>query len=114
NLEARLTQRTVVDAKDITTPWEQDSVEVPRIMQMMLFHETARGRGYTGLTHEYLGHLDLTEHIRGGRAIFVGRSSKPVSQLTLRDESAQGRVGSVQQWTWIRFVLPVDTSGDRR
>lgn len=113
NLEARLTQRTVVDAKDITTPWDQASVDVPRIMQMLLFHETARGRGYTGLTHKYLGPLDLTEHIRSGRAIFVGRANQPISQLTV-DGAASENIGAKQQWTWVRFVLPVDTRGDRR
>jgi len=114
NLEARLTQRTVVDAKDITTPWEQDSVDVPRIMQIMLFHETARGRNYTGLTHEYLGHLDLTEHLRSGRAVLVGRAEKPVSQLKLSESTNDAEMGQQQHWSWIRFVLPVDTSGDRR
>jgi hypothetical protein len=114
NLEARLTQRTVVDAKDMTTPWEQASTEVPRIMQIMLFHETARGRNYTGLTHEYLGHLDMTEHIRSGKAIFVGRSSKPISQISLENKSTNESVGETENWTWLRFVLPVDTRGDRR
>jgi len=114
NLEARLTQRTVVDAKDITTPWEQDSFDVPRIVQIMLFHETARGRNYTGLTHKYLGHLDLTEHLRSGRAVFVGRMPSPVSQLKLSETHADAAMGQVQNWSWIRIVLPVDTSNDRR
>lgn len=113
NLEARLTQRTVVDAKDLTTPWDQSSVEVPRIMQMIMFHETVRGRGYTGLTHEYLGYLDLSEHIRSGRAILVGRASTPISRLE-QDGQPVAADDVTQRWTWVRFVLPVNRSGSSR
>src|SRR5207248_540885 len=71
NLEARLTERRVEQSKDVSTRWEQDSVDIPRIMQMIMFHEAARGRSYTGLTHRYQHQLDLSEHVRLGQAILV-------------------------------------------
>ena len=39
NLEARLTDRIVVDSKDISTQWNQASHDIPQIVRMMLFHE---------------------------------------------------------------------------
>ena len=75
NLEARLTQRRVEQSKDVSTPWEKDSVDIPRIMQMLMFHDAARGINYTGLTHRYQPEIDLSEHIRLGRAVLVGRAT---------------------------------------
>jgi len=106
NLEWRLTLRTVVESKDVATPWDQASLEVPRIVQMLMFHEAARGRSYTGLTHRYQPYVDLSEHVRLGQAVLVGRAAKPMTQLQ------QGGVPladpqNTQTWTWYRLVLPV-------
>src|SRR5438094_54206 len=72
DLEARLTQRRVEQTKDISTPWEQDSTDIPRIMQMLMFHEAARGTTYTGLTHRYQPRIDLSQHVHLGQAVLVG------------------------------------------
>lgn len=108
NLEARLTQRRIEQTKDVSTPWEQDSVDVPRIVQMLMFHAAARGSSYTGLTHRYQPQIDLSEHIRLGQAVLVGRSARPV--LTLHTPAGQPLVpaGRTQHWTWYRLVIPVE------
>jgi hypothetical protein len=106
NLEWRLTLRTVVESKDVATPWDQSSVEVPRIVQMMMFHEAARGRSYTGLTNRYQPYVDLSEHVRLGEAVLVGRSAKRVAQLT-QGTSPLADPGDENVWTWYRLVLPV-------
>jgi hypothetical protein len=107
NLEARLTQRRVEQTKDVSTPWEQDSVDIPRIMQMLMFHEAARGSNYTGLTHRYQPQIDLSEHIRLGQAVLVGRAEQPA--VKLRNPSDSPLVDSMQErrWTWFRLILPV-------
>lgn len=42
NLEAVLTRRTVVDTKDLSTAWDPGSVDTPRLVQMLMFHNAAR------------------------------------------------------------------------
>lgn len=122
NLEWRLTLRTVVESKDIATPWDQASLEIPRIVQMLMFHEAARGRSYTGLTHRYQPYIDLSEHVRLGQAVLVGRGKEPLSRL-VEGTASEGRDGTrsvptteqpladpqdTNSWTWYRLVLPVE------
>jgi hypothetical protein len=106
NLEARLQQRRVAGAKDVASPWERDSTDVPRILQMLMFHEAARGSTYTGLAHRYQTFLDLSPHLKNGRAILVGRIRAPMAELISDSEpiaAAPPSEGSV----WLRLVLPV-------
>jgi len=124
NLEARLTQRRVEQSKDVSTPWEQDSVDIPRIMQMLMFHEAARGRNYTGLTHRYQPKIDLSEHVRLGQAVLVGRAASVAGTLRVppafngtstRDAGARvpttdaplAESADTNTWTWYRVILPV-------
>jgi hypothetical protein len=108
NLEARLTQRTVVLSKDVSTPWDKASIDVPRIVLMMMFHDAARGSSYTGLTNRYQPYIDLTRHVRLGRAVLVGRAEQSISRLSSNEHPlAEGT--DEQTWTWYRVVLPVGT-----
>ena len=107
NLEARLTQRTVVDAKDVSTPWDKASIDVPRILLMMMFHDAARGSSYTGLTNRYQPYLDLTDHVRLGRAVLAGRAPAGISQLQTPGGESLVDPAEMQSWTWYRIVLPV-------
>lgn len=109
NLEARLTQRTVVQARDVSTPWDRAATDVPRIVLMMMFHEAARGSSYTGLTNRYPPTIDLTDQVRLGRAVLVGRAKKPVCNLREGDQPLADDA-DVQTWTWYRLVLPVGTA----
>jgi hypothetical protein len=111
NLEARLTQRRIEQTKDVSTPWEQDSVDVPRIVQMLMFHTAARGTSYTGLTHRYQPQLDLSEHIRLGQAVLVGRCATPVLALHTPADQPLVPAHHAQYWTWFRLVIPVHGEG---
>ena len=106
NLEWRLTERRVEQTKDISTPWSQTATDVPLIMRMLMFHEAAGGRTYTGLTHGYQPEIDLSEHIRLGQAVLVGRAQEPVSKLEQGGQPIAG-AGETTTWTWYRVVLPV-------
>jgi hypothetical protein len=106
HLEARLTERTIAGSKDVSTPWDQHSTDVPRIVQMLMFHEAARGRSYTGLTHRYQSYIDLSGHVRLSRAVLAGRTQVSPTRWTsggrpLVDES------TARAATWCRIVLPV-------
>jgi hypothetical protein len=106
DLEARLTRRRVEQTKDISTPWEQDSVDVPRIIQMLMFHEAARGTTYTGLTHRYQPRIDLSQHVRLGAAVLVGRASEAVARLS-GSSAPLADAADTTTFTWYRIVLPV-------
>ena len=109
NLEARITQKTVEGAREVSTLWKRDSTDLPRIVQMLMFHEVARGRNYTGLTHRYQPYLDLSDHLRLNRAVLVGRADEPVTQLVHADGRPLAATEDMSSETWFRFVFPVST-----
>ncbi|MCA9145431.1 MAG: hypothetical protein KDB05_21695 [Planctomycetales bacterium] len=108
NFSWRLTRRHVVDIKDITTPWEQGDVDVPRILEMMMFHGVAGGDKYTQLHHRYQNYVDLSEHLTTGRAILLGQAKQPASEIELDGQNAGKSYD--QRWTYYRVVFPVDAT----
>jgi hypothetical protein len=109
NLEYRLTERSVQNSKDISTPWDQTTTDIPRIVRIMMFHEAARGRSYTGLTHRYQPYIDLSEQVRLGRAVLAGQASGQVTRLVSGGQPLAA--GSEQQaLTFCRIVFPVASS----
>ncbi len=106
NLEARITRKTIEGSREISTLWQRDSTDLPRLVQILTFHEAARGRNYTGLTHRYQPYLDLSGHLKLNRAVLVGRSAAPTSRLTQAgSDLAAGDETSSQ--TWFRVIFPV-------
>lgn len=101
-----LTRKKVsVDHKDVSTPWDRADLDVARILEMMMFHEAAGGSGYTRLQHRYQGYLDLSDHLRTGRAILVGRGERPDAELARGDASLAEHQES--QWVYYRVIYPV-------
>jgi hypothetical protein len=112
NLEARLTELTFEGSKEVSTVWKRDSNDIPRIVQMLMFHESARGRTYTGLTHRYQPGLDLSGHLGLGRAVLVGKAAESITRLVhdgsepvQQDELAQASDRTAL--TWCRVIFPV-------
>ncbi len=105
NLEWRLTRRRVVETRDVSTPWDQTSLDASRILEILMFHDAAGGRSYTDLTHRYHPYLDLSEHLRTGRAILVGRGP-PASSLTQAGQSLEEAID--RQTSLYRIVFPVE------
>lgn len=110
DLEWRLTRRRAMHGKTsyTSTPWEVENREVERIVEMMMFHEAAGGRGYTDLNQKYQDYIDLSEHLFLGRAILVGRVAQPGMELTMGEESLTDQAD--RRWTWYRLILPVEYS----
>jgi len=105
NLEAQLTRRTVIETKDLSTPWEPNDADLPRIMQMLMLHDAVKGPTYTGMSHRYQPQIDFSEQIRIGRAVLMGRAEAPTAKLELAEVPADDL--QVQSWTWYRIVIPV-------
>ena len=81
-LKSLLVRRRAIDEETRTmAAWDQRSFDVPRIMEMIMFHDAAGGREYTGLVHRHAAWLDLSRHIAAGRAILIGRVSAGATSL---------------------------------
>ena len=105
-LDWHLTRRSVsTDHKDVTTPWDQADQDVTRICDLLMFHEAAGGTAYTRLQHRYQSYVDLSDHLRTGRAILVGRAAEPARPLRRDGQSLAD--ATEQAWTFYRVVLPV-------
>ncbi|MCE9524704.1 MAG: hypothetical protein K8R36_01460 [Planctomycetales bacterium] len=104
-LESRLQQHKANDFKDSATPWIRDSADVPAILQMLMYHEAAQGQAYTGLTHRYQTHLDLSSQLTRGRGLLVGRAEKSAARVQI--DGATLPAVQFQSWTFYRIVLPV-------
>lgn len=104
-LEARLQQHKANDFKDSATPWIRDSADVPAILQMLMYYEAAKGQSYTGLTHRYQTHLDLSSPMNRERGLLVGYANKPAAEVKIDGESISA--DQVQSWTFYRISIPV-------
>jgi hypothetical protein len=104
-----LARREVVDGRDIATPWDQTSLDIPRILEMLMFHERAGGYDYTGLSHQYQDWLDLSGQLTSGRAILVGRLESAPTAWNW--EPAVIRPSTEEHWAFARVVIPVEAKG---
>jgi hypothetical protein len=106
NLVWRLTKKYVgEDYKEFATPWDEANRDVPRVIEMLLWHEAAGGRSYTGLLHRHHAEADLSHQLRTGRAILIGRAAEPAAELMLNGSSPDDDAS--RRWTWYRVVYPV-------
>jgi len=105
HLEYWFTQRTTDKERTHSSPWNQEEADVPRILDIMMFHSAVRGRSYTVLSHRYQPDLDLSPLIRSGYAVLVGRADTTLMQLNVGDEPLDE--ANVRRWTYYRVVYPV-------
>ena len=79
------------------------NAELPEVLRMLTFHESAGGTVYTGLTNSALRTFDLTDLVALDRAVLFGRIALPVTQVAID--------GTIQQQglreAIIRIVMPV-------
>lgn len=106
SIEWRLARKKVdfTDA-DITTPWDPQSNDIERIMEIMMLHESAGGSAYTGLTADFQPWVDATEQLRLGKAVFIGRAETSFANLDGLPETDAD--DARQRYIWCRLILPV-------
>ena len=109
-VDTYLRRVTVQGDRNVTPPYDRASFDVPRIVEMMSSYSLAGGERYTMLAHEYQGFIDLSQLVRLGRAVLVGRAATPAAHLD-RDGTPLDVEGG--HWTYYRFVFPVESGSAR-
>ncbi|HTQ39965.1 MAG TPA: hypothetical protein VMJ32_13130 [Pirellulales bacterium] len=104
-MDTYLTKRRTVDAREEVPTYDRTSFDVPRIIEVMMFHEAAGGANYTGLLHRYQRFVDLTNQLKFGRAILVGRG--PDGAVVQIDGQPVADDAANRHTSMYRFVLPV-------
>jgi hypothetical protein len=105
NLKWRLTRRTIQQLREVTSPWDPTGAEIPRILEIMMFHQAAGGRTYTRLSSDTTRWLDMSDLLQYDRAVLWGRAEQPAMNLSLGDVS--GAPARRQHEVVYRVVLPV-------
>jgi hypothetical protein len=101
-----LTQQRIIGAKEIVGAYDPQSKDVPRILELMMFHKLAGGDQYTGgLFNRYQNYVDLSPLVDLSRAVFVARVRTPGSQLERDGKPIAADEG--HHWVYYRFVIPV-------
>lgn len=112
NFRWRMTRQKSTDQSVTeTTRWSPgDFSDIQRVAEMMMFHRAAGGQLYTGLRHNLLGKLDLSDILVDDRCMLVARTETPLFDLKVStaasdsDDSIEpdGNVLSV-----VRVILPL-------
>ncbi len=104
----KLTRRRVVDSRKTnsyeTTPWNVVDSDVSRLVEIMSFYQIAGGKSYARLSHRYIDQLDLSEQLRQGRAIFVGRAKTSGMEFQRGGQPLTEKGG---RWAYYRAIFPV-------
>jgi hypothetical protein len=103
DLQSHLTQRTVIEGRNVMTPWSQSNTDVDRIMQLLTFYGAAKGRVYTRLEHRYQRTIDWSDHVTANRAVLWGRAGRPGARLLVDDQLIQ----NTHDWTYCRLLIPI-------
>lgn len=105
NTEKVLKRRRVQESTDGGELWDRQSIDIPRIMEVTMFHRAAGGLSYTNLTSRFQSYVDLSSHLQGDRAVLVGRIERPASQVQIDGQPIPDE--NAQTWSYARIVYPV-------
>ena len=86
--------------------WNPQDNNVNRIAEMMMFHESARGREYTSMSNGYQTEIDLSEQVNLNRAILFGHVGDVCTQLNFESDAGTPEFDGSR--TVVRLIFPVD------
>lgn len=92
--------------------WNPAEKRVNRIADMLMFHDAAEGKNYTGFTHGYYSHVDLSEHLNLDRAILVGEVKRPGAEILLNEGKV--KTENDQVTTIVRLIFPISNQSNAR
>ncbi len=111
DLKWQLTRRRVVQRHDVSLPWDPSDIDdLPRIVEMLMFYDAAGGQSYTRLRHEYQDFVDLSGHLRLGRAILVAQVADAPEALEFGGDSESPRFD--RRLDIVRILWPVEPASE--
>lgn len=113
NFRWQLSRQRALESSSEGESWDVTRVDQPkRLAEMAMFHDAVGGSRYTGLRHEVLGELDLSDLLTEDRCLLVGRCRKPWTELIVtqagagEDSSPESLAGDTS--AWVRVLMPVE------
>lgn len=108
-LTGRRTERDETSNKirDYRREYDEQSVDIPSILQQMMFYEAAGGLSYTGLYHRYQPFTDLSRQLALDRGVLLGFVDQAGADLVVTPEGADPW-DDARRWTCFRFVFDVE------
>ena len=85
------------------TPYDPLNRNPAALLQMLSFYQAAGGVNYTGLRDDVWNELDLSQHLKLGRAVLFGRLTHPVAEVQIDGHP----VDTLERSTFVRLVMPV-------
>ncbi|MFN5321906.1 MAG: hypothetical protein ACK493_09110 [Planctomycetota bacterium] len=106
-IKSILTQRDKASAEGKTqnVPWDPREAKLSRLLEMVMFHDSAGGQSYTGLVNRAHGRLEMSEHLELRQAIVVAELPQPMSQLQIDGQPLDA--GADQRFSVVRLCVPV-------
>lgn len=105
HVDSYLTKRELYSTSSHTPPYDRAGFDVPRILEVMMFHDAAGGANYSGLLHRQHRYTDLSSQLEFGKAILIGRATTgavvKIDGETLKSEAMN------DHHTMYRYVFPV-------
>jgi hypothetical protein len=89
-----------------SAPFDPTTYDPPRDLRTMMFYQAVGGEGYSKLMNRYQSFVDLTDALKTGRAILVGRGEAPTTKINVTSPSGQATLQ--QNWVFYRFLLPMN------
>ena len=113
SLAGAIARREAVGEREQGGRYDLAERDADRILEVASFHEAAGGRSYTSLESGLLSRYDLSDLIRSGRAVLIGKGPRGTTWTTDHEPKADDDPHAL----W-RFVLPVgsvfgDSSADQ-
>ena len=116
-ISSRLTRWKVdMDHKGQSTAWNRKSLDVERILEIMMFHDAAGGSRYTSLLNRFQGDVDFSDHLEQGTALLVGKVKRSPTQMLdgIEVESTSSKEPDGAQVTFVRILMPVQPKASNR
>ncbi|MFG0260889.1 MAG: hypothetical protein ACF788_00645, partial [Novipirellula sp. JB048] len=109
NFRWQLSRQKALESSMEVESWDPAATsDLPRIVEIMMFHDAVGAARYTGLKHEVLSFLDFSDVLTSERCILIGKLANPVTQLH-GDDGLGDAIQIDQDLSMIRLVMPVTT-----
>ncbi|WP_372717808.1 hypothetical protein [Novipirellula sp.] len=107
NFRWQLSRQKALESSTETESWDPSSTaDLERLTEMMMFHDVVGAERYTGLRHEVLSFLDLSDVLTSERCILIGKLAHPITQIQNQGEQDE-RIHVDETLSLIRLVMPI-------